>query len=651
MDLPGLFQQGIREFRAGRLAAAESTFRRVLKIEAGQADALHMLGVLAHQRGDPQKAVKLIKKALRRSPANPSFHTNLGSALQAQGRGQAALESLQKALSADPDHMQAHFNLGNLLSERGELTRALSAYRRAAELSPGFADVHFNLANTLHRLDDLQAAVAAYRRCLELRPGFAPAHFNLGNALRDLGELEAARRSYERALQLDPKLAEAEVNLGGVLKRQREFDGAMARFRRALQLQPDLAEAYANLGHVNLLADFREPAVAAYRRAVDLNPDFAAGHMGLAAALGKLGRIDEARAHSKRGLELKRTAVRAARGQEAGRVVVLKGLEDSSFQIAPSDTFHVFIGMNNADSHFDVDRFWQCDVFVDGLDPARAVEALPDCDVVFNAISDPDAMPNCLAIAQAIAARAGVPVLNPPAAIAETQRDRNHQLLRGRDGIASPRTLRVGEEERKTAALPSLMAARDIRFPVLLRCAGPHAGESPEHIADEAALAAYLAKHESGALYVSEFIDFSSPRGDFTKLRAFFVDGELYPVHLFISDDWYVRGHEEVRRLMLENSWMVEEKQAFLADPRAYLGDAAHRALLSMTEAIPLDYFGVDFAKLGDGRILVFEANALMNHHYHFIDDFPFQKAYLDAVTQALNRLLLNRIKASKHAQ
>ena len=61
-----------------------------------------------------------------------------------------------------------------------------------------------------------------------------------------------------------------------------------------------------------------------------------------------------------------------------------------------------------------------------------------------------------------------------------------------------------------------------------------------------------------------------------------------------------------------------------------------------------MDYFGVDFAKLDDDRLLVFEANAVMNHHYHFIDDFPFQKAYLDAVTQALNRLLLTRIEAAK---
>ena len=651
MDLRAAFEQGVQDYRAGRMAAAESAFRRVLKARPNQPDALHMLGLLAHQRGDQQRAVKLIKDAIRRSPANPSFHTNLGSALQAQGRVQAALSSYRRALAADPNHVPANYNLGNLLSEAGRLEEARTAFQRAADLSPGFADAQFNLGNILSRLEDLRGAVAAYRRCLEVAPRFAPAHFNLGNALRDLADLEGAQRSYRRALEIDPGLAAAEVNLAGVLKRQHRIEPAMAHCRRALELRPDLAQAHAHLGHIHLLTGDADAAVAAYRYATRLDPDFAAGHMGLAAALGKLGRLDDAREHSRQGLARERTAVRPARGRARGRVVVLKGLEDGHFEIAASDDLVTFVGMNNADSHFDADRLWRCDLYIDGLEPERAVEALPDCDVIFNGISDPDAMPRCLALAEAVAARAGVPVLNAPAAIAKTQRDRNYEQLRGRDGLVFPKTLRVGAEERRTTDLPSLMAARGLSYPVLLRCAGTHTGESLERIDDAAALAAYLAAQDSGALYVSEFIDFSNARGEFTKMRAFFVDGELYPVHLFVSQDWYVRGHEEARRLMLENSRMLEAKQAFLADPRAYLGAASYRALHAIREAVPLDYFGVDFAKLADGRILVFEANAVMNHHYRFIEDFPFQKAYLDAVTQALNKLLFDRIEASKRAR
>ena len=113
---------------------------------------------------------------------------------------------------------------------------------------------------------------------------------------------------------------------------------------------------------------------------------------------------------------------------------------------------------------------------------------------------------------------------------------------------------------------------------------------------------------------------------------------------LFMSQDWYVRGHDHARQLMLENKWMIGEKLSFLNDPESYLGKACYHSLESISKIIKLDYFGIDFTKLADGRLLVFEANAAMNHHYQFVSDFPFQESYLDDVFKKLNRLLLGKI-------
>ena len=47
--------------------------------------ALHSLGVIAHQRGDNERAVDLITKSVTLKPDYAEAHSNLGVTLQALG--------------------------------------------------------------------------------------------------------------------------------------------------------------------------------------------------------------------------------------------------------------------------------------------------------------------------------------------------------------------------------------------------------------------------------------------------------------------------------------------------------------------------------------------------------------------------------------
>ncbi len=50
--------------QAGRLEEAETLYREVLAREPEHPDALHLLGVIAHQSGEQEKAVTLIGQAI-----------------------------------------------------------------------------------------------------------------------------------------------------------------------------------------------------------------------------------------------------------------------------------------------------------------------------------------------------------------------------------------------------------------------------------------------------------------------------------------------------------------------------------------------------------------------------------------------------------
>jgi uncharacterized protein HemY len=59
-----LLALAISQHRPGQLSEAERTYRQILQHEPRNADSLHLLGIIAHQRGEHDKAVDLIRRAI-----------------------------------------------------------------------------------------------------------------------------------------------------------------------------------------------------------------------------------------------------------------------------------------------------------------------------------------------------------------------------------------------------------------------------------------------------------------------------------------------------------------------------------------------------------------------------------------------------------
>ncbi len=66
--------------QAGRIAQAERIYAQILAARPNNADALHLLGVAAHQTGRHERAVELIEKAVLHASSNPHYLNNLGEA-------------------------------------------------------------------------------------------------------------------------------------------------------------------------------------------------------------------------------------------------------------------------------------------------------------------------------------------------------------------------------------------------------------------------------------------------------------------------------------------------------------------------------------------------------------------------------------------
>ena len=104
--------QGVNHHMAGRHRKADAIYRQVIKAQPDNADAIHLLGVLARQMGQPAAAVDLIRRAISLDGRNPTYHANLGTALEASDRRDDAITAYRRALDIKADYPEAHYKLG-----------------------------------------------------------------------------------------------------------------------------------------------------------------------------------------------------------------------------------------------------------------------------------------------------------------------------------------------------------------------------------------------------------------------------------------------------------------------------------------------------------------------------------------------------------
>ncbi|WPL14976.1 tetratricopeptide repeat protein [Thiorhodovibrio litoralis] len=151
INAPGeRYQQAMQAHQSGDLQTAEAGYRQLIAQNPAHAEALHRLGLVLYQRGDPAGAEALIRRAIRNNDQVPAYHCNHGVMLQALLRLEEALQAYDQALALKPDDAQAHFNRGNALKDLGRFDDALQAYEQALRIVPQHPGTHSNRLLTLH---------------------------------------------------------------------------------------------------------------------------------------------------------------------------------------------------------------------------------------------------------------------------------------------------------------------------------------------------------------------------------------------------------------------------------------------------------------------------------------------------------------------
>jgi Flp pilus assembly protein TadD len=607
---------------AGRLPEAEAAFRRALELAPHFVDARKNLGIVLARAGGFAEVEAEHGRSIRPGPEPVAASHDRGAAVARASDLWEAEAACRDVLRSKPHFAGAHNDLGVVLAQAGCLAEAEAAFRRAIELAPDFADAHNNLGGVLKDTGRLADADAAFRRALSLRadheaarinrdfvrreitrlseaetirrrsvelhPASATSRYRLGLTLLELGKLDEAVASLKGVLSIEPRRAEVHRHLGLALMRKGQVDDAIPCFMEAIAIKPDFAKAMANLGAAYFLKEDPRQAAVWNEAALAIEPQQVEANRNMASILLERGDRDGAKRHLDRAHRKQSVDIEYAT-DPVRTVLVLWTRKTGN---VPTIEFLFPTTINN-----------RVNWVIESAEDDQA-DNLPEHDLVFNAMGDPDLIGDSLGPVSRFTESCERPLLNHPAKVARTARNHLPVLLDGLDAVFVPPVWRFADPADWEESIVD-------QLPLLIRPVDSHGGAGLE-LARTAAELARCRASRSGPAYVCRYVDFRSADSWFRKYRIIFVDREPYPCHLAISQNWMV--HYQTAD-MESHPWKLEEEKAFLRDPEAVLGSANMEAIRSIGARMDLEYSGIDFSIMRDGRILVFEANPTMLVH------------------------------------
>jgi tetratricopeptide (TPR) repeat protein len=311
-SIPDALARANAHWNAGQADQAEMLCQRVLAAWPGQADALHLMGLMAHAYGNLDLAIQHLRQACMAPRAPAVYSSNLAEMCRQRGllvEGEAAG---RRAVAMDPTLAGGWNNLGIILQEAGKYEESRHCLERVLTLQPHNAEAYNNLGNTCKRLGLVSQAEKHWSRALALRPNYAEPHSNLANLLSEQGEFDRAAEHARRAIELNPRLADAYINLAGVETARQRFYEALRWLDALLMFAPRHSTALAARALALKKLDRLEEALDAASKALAAGPDNAEAQNAQGLVLQAMGKFDAAIAAYDRAASLPGTVAEQA---------------------------------------------------------------------------------------------------------------------------------------------------------------------------------------------------------------------------------------------------------------------------------------------------------------------------------------------------
>ena len=283
---------------------AARLYKQLLKTDPSNVDYLRELGSIYVKNGEDAKAIPYYEQIITFYPHYVEAMNSLGAIYRRLHRYNESIEILQRALEEDRQTGSVNYNLGFTYKEMGNYDDAIEAFEIVVNENPSDVLAYNHLGKIYYEQENYQKSIASYKKGLGVDKNHPILNYNLALCYDKAQMYPDAIRCFEAALKAKPGWLDAIKDFSSLLIRCQKTKEASDIVTRSIELHPNDAKLLCLLGRIYLEQFDFTSAVKTFRRAESVDSKDIQALSGLAEALEKNEKPEEALDPVSRALEI-----------------------------------------------------------------------------------------------------------------------------------------------------------------------------------------------------------------------------------------------------------------------------------------------------------------------------------------------------------
>jgi tetratricopeptide (TPR) repeat protein len=282
-DVRAHFTLGVLLAKQLQYSAASHEFEIANSLQPDTFEILHNLGQAYRKRGDNEKALDVLGRALKLSPNSVETLYLIAQIDSDQGKDLDALELLVKAHRLARDNTDVIFLMARLSMKQSFFEDAIPLLEDGLKVAPNRAKLLAALGECYFMAGKVDEAKDTFLKLIQVDPS-ARSYAFMALCYRNQGQFEEAVKYLEQGLKADPHDVSCLYNMGYIASRQGQYGPGEKWLKQALDVDPNYAEALLELANLKMHQKKFEEAVPLLRKCAQLDPHPAPVYYKLQAA-------------------------------------------------------------------------------------------------------------------------------------------------------------------------------------------------------------------------------------------------------------------------------------------------------------------------------------------------------------------------------